>query len=394
MRKIHLITKVPFPNGMASTKRVISLAKAWILGGFDVEIVIYTRTEIYGSKPRNNIGSGIFDGIKFRYIKGTPLRENNVFLRKYNDLLDKYRLKGYLDCNLKEGDIVYIYGQDLSSAGYIKIAHRKGAKFYQELCEIPFGTGIETKKTIRKRELFERDVLPKVDGVIAISDALCDYVANYCSIDCRISKIPILVDFKLYELEDNRKIDDRFIFHSGTLYEQKDGFLSMLEAFGRVQQNKNMSDVRFVSTGNPKGSRHENEIDEIIEKYGIKDKVIFTGYITEEQLKDYLSRASFVVINKLRTQQNIYCFSTKLGEYMAASKAILITDVGEAMNWLEHGKDAYVIPSGDVARLAEGMTTLFNDYDLCTRLGRGAQNKGKEAFSIESNAVKLRKSIL
>lgn len=66
--------------------------------------------------------------------------------------------------------------------------------------------------------------------------------------------------------------------------------------------------------------------------------MLFTGYLSHEDLKDYLSKASMVIINKYRNQQNEHCFSTKLGEYLAAAKPVIITNVGEAMNWLENGR--------------------------------------------------------
>lgn len=377
---------------MAPTKRIIGYAKALELEGFIPEIVIYTRTEVYGKKPKNTDGYGIYEGISFRYVKGTPLREKNVLSRVLNDFLDFIRLKSYLKKNLKPGDIALLYGQDLSSRALIKIAHQKGARFIQELCELPFGTDIESSRTKKQRRLFEKKILPYVDGIISISDALAKYAKKFCKAECKITKIPILVDFKKYELEDRRNSSDiPFIFHSGTLFEQKDGFLSMLEAFGRMQSICSLKTL-FISTGNPEGSRHEKEIANIIDRYSLHDKVVFTGFLEETELREYLSKASFVVINKLPTQQNEYCFSTKLGEYMAASKAILITNVGEAMNWLRHKHDAYIIPSGSIDELATSMKFLFENPDLCAELGENA-HQTVNLFSIKSNSLKLKEAV-
>lgn len=360
----------------------------------DCEVVVYTRTEVYGKIPLNTEGSGVFEGIPFRYVKGTPLRESNVLSRQWNDRRDYSRLKKYLAKSLKPGDCVFEYGLDLKSKDIIDIAHSKDAVVINELCEIPFGTGIETSKTISKRTQFEKKILPKVDGIVPISDALMEYAKKHCSPKCRMVKIPILVDFPKYDMPDkSHTAEIPYIFHSGTLFEQKDGFLSMLRAFGKMV-GKLPFDVRFISTGNPKGTRHEQEIYDIIKEYGLEDKVVFTGFLTEDQLREYLAKAAFVVINKLTTEQNKYCFSTKLGEYMAASKAILITDVGEAMNWLTNGHDVYIIPPNDVDRLSEAMATLFRDAELRKRLGQNAHETCRKSFSIECNAPKLASFIL
>lgn len=387
--KVFIITKEPFPNGMAAVNRIKAYSKALIGKGIDCEVLIYTRTEIYGNKVRNTEGLGVVENIPFRYMKGTPLRESNVLIRKWNDIMDYHRLYGYLRMTLKPGDCVLAYGRDLKSKKLIELTKSKGANYFQELCELPFGTSRETSKTIGQRAKFERKIMPKLDGMIAISDALMKYAKKHCNEGCNIFKIPILVDFPKYDMQDrSAESPTPYIFHSGTLYEQKDGFLSMLRAFGKVV-NQLPFEVKFISTGKPDGTTHEQEIKNIIGEYGLENRVIFTGYLSDEKLKEYLSKASFVIINKLTTQQNTYCFSTKLGEYMAASKAILITNVGEAMNWLTHGEDAYIIPPNDVDKLADAMKVMFENPELRAKLGKNAHETCKKSFSIEHNASKF-----
>lgn len=393
--KVYIITREPFPNGMAATKRIISYAKGWINGGIDVEVLIYNRTEKYGRTPRNNEGIGVYEGIKFRYIKGTPLRESNIFIRALNDFYDRIRLENYLKLNLNSGDFVYAFNSsDICSKGVIKTVHYCGAKYAQEICELPFGTTLETKKNVIKRRIFEKKIMPLLDGVVAISDNLLEYASKYCNGSCQISKIPILVDFEKYRMEDrSNEASTPYIFHCGTLYQQKDGFLDLLKAFG-IASNKLPFEVKFYSTGKIKGSRHEKEITEIIKEYNLQDKVEFLGYLSDNEIKDYLSKAKFVVVNKLSTQQNKYCFATKLGEYMAASKAVITTSVGEAMNWIQHGKDSYIIKPDNYEMLSQAIEKLFVDNRLCEMLGTNAQETCLKEFSIKANSKKLKSFVL
>lgn len=391
--KIFLITKEPFPNGLAAVKRIKAYVKAWKHEGITCEILIYTRTEKYGVPPKNLVGEGEVDGVHYRYLKGTPLREANIISRCLNDWLDYQRLRRYLHAKLSVGDIVFSYGRDLKLRKLIREIQKIGGVFYNELCELPFGTSYETSKTIKLRQKYERKIMPLFDGVIVISDALKEYAIKHCKKDAKISKIPILVDYEKYNMVDlSSEAEIPYIFHSGTLFEQKDGFLSMLEAFGKMS-TKCKNNVRFISTGNPVGSRHEHEIKKIIEKYNLEDKVFFTGFIPDDELRKYLAQSSFVVINKLNTQQNIYCFSTKLGEYMAASKPVLTTDIGEAQNWLTHGYDAYIVPADNIDKLCEAMELLFKDVTLRKKLGENANKTCQRAFGIESNYIELKKAV-
>lgn len=87
-----------------------------------------------------------------------------------------------------------------------------------------------------------------------------------------------------------------------------------------------------------------------------------------------------VIINKYHNQQNTYCFSTKLGEYLAAAKPVVITNVGEVVNWLENGKSAYVIKPKDSNALANAIVQVFNNPDKARLIGRAGQQLCQRSF--------------
>lgn len=379
---VYLITKGHFPNGMASTNRIKCFAKAILSQGLTCRVLVYTRTEVYGKKPKNTIGKGVFENIPFQYMGGTPLRGSNPIIRKYHDTTDKIKLLIYLHKHLNKKDIVISFiGRDAKYVNQlIKITHRKGAKFVREICELPYGTGTESNYTIEKRDYVLKNLIPQCDGIISISDALTSLCTPYKSKDCPIIKIPILVDYDHYYMEDrSTETDIPYIFHSGTLYEQKDGILGMLEAFGKATQTLKKN-IHFISTGTPNKSPHHLDIERIIKKYQLEDKVTFTGYLNNEQLKDYLSKASLTIINKYPNQQNTYCFSTKLGEYLAAGKPVIITNVGEAMNWLNDGESAYIIEPNDTDLLARTIINAIENPEKRKTIGSNGQNVCMKSF--------------
>lgn len=379
---VYIITKQPFPNGMAATNRIICYAKAIKSQGIGCKVLIFTRTEVYGKTPKNTKKKGNYEGVEYEYMGNTPLRGSNRFIRVINDVKDKITLLVYLFKNLNINDIVLGFAD--RDAKYmntiIGLTHYKKAKFVRELCEIPYGTGKETRTTIKKRYFILNKQFPMCDGVITISDTLMSLAIKYISNNCHIIKIPILVDFDQYYLEDRSpEVEVPYIFHSGTLYEQKDGILGMLEAFGKASQEMTTS-IQFISTGTPNKSPHYHDIERIIKEYQLEDKITFTGYISNEKLKDYLSKASLVIINKYPNQQNTYCFSTKLGEYLAAGKPVIITKVGEAMNWLKDGENAYTIEPNDTEILAKTIVEAFVDSEKRKTIGIYGQDICRESF--------------
>lgn len=81
-----------------------------------------------------------------------------------------------------------------------------------------------------------------------------------------------------------------------------------------------------------------------------------------------------MIINKYDTQQNKYCFSTKLGEYLSFAKPIIITDIGEAMHYLNE-TNSFIVKAGSSQEIAEKIIHIvLNEQD--------AINKGKEGYKL------------
>ena len=283
--KAIIVTSDAFPNGMATGKRILCYARALKEGGIDCEVLVCRRTERYGIPPKNTLGDGSVDGIHFHYIGGTPLRGDNVFIRRLNDCLDLLNTRRYLRETLRPGDILFLYLRNITpSLCFINVARRKGVKCVCDLCELPFGTGTETAKARRLRKKMLGVVFPRLDGIISISNALMELAQNHASPTCKHIKVPILVDFDHYYLPDRSMFADvPFIFHSGTLTQQKDGILGMIEAFGKAARSLPFP-IQFISTGQLENSPHEAAIQDLIIRYDLQGKIRFTGFLSEDEL--------------------------------------------------------------------------------------------------------------
>lgn len=380
--KVIILTDEPFPNGMASTNRIKSYAKAIRGEECDVEVVICRKTECFGIRPRNTQGTGKFDHINYHYIGGTPLRGSNVVIRFIGDILDSYRTERYIRHNLNKGDVLLLYMNNnvKKELRFVNAAHSVDAYCVRELCELPYGTGKETSQTIKLRKKTLEELFPLLDGVISISSSLMQIAITYCSTHCKHIKIPILVDFNRIRITPNKSSENPYVFHAGTLNEQKDGILGMIESFGMALQKSNIP-AKFLITGNIEDSSHENEIRNLLNLYHLEDKIIFLGYITDEELNNYLNNATMVIINKYPTQQNEYCFSTKLGEYMAAAIPVITTNIGEAMNWLDNGKDAIIVKSKDNEELSDAIAYVLTHPIESRQIGICGREKCRLSFS-------------
>lgn len=375
---IYITTRVDIRGGMAAASRIRCLSKSILEEKVFVKVLITKQTKLPIASERE----GIFEGIPYKYVgKKQNNRRSYNPLRYIDYLIDDYKLYHYLKNNIKEGDVILSYGCTIfHSFINILLAHKKKCLFFRDLCEYPFATTKERYLNKLQRYILFKYQFKLYDGVIAISDALVQISKQYCNKNCLIIKVPILVDFNNYSIEDkSNESSIPYIFHSGTLTEQKDGFVGMVEAFGKCCE-KSQKPIRFISTGDLEKSPNKIQIKQLINKYNLYEKIIFTGFLTDDELKKYLQKASFVIINKSLNLQNTYCFSTKLGEYLAAGKAPIITRVGEAINWINDKVDSLIIEPDNTEILSDAILLLLEHPDLREKLGNNARITCKEKF--------------
>lgn len=374
---VYILTKEPFPYGMAAVQRIKCYAKSILSENIDLKVILYSRYDTNSILPYK----GTIDDIPYQFV-GKSSRRAKGILGRIQSFLIQLWLPLFLVKKINKHDIVFGYGLANKQIWrfLMFLIHLKKAFYVSDLCELPYGTSVETNSAIRNRKYYYKYLLPMFDGIVPISDALLDLSNQYSNPLCTIQKIPILVDFDKFDLPNNSSLSDYpYIFHSGTLYEQKDGILGMIEAFGIATQKLNYK-IHFVLTGIYEKSPHSKEIKVLIEKYQLNNVIHFTGYLSNDDLRDKLSKSSLVIINKYTTQQNKYCFSTKLGEYMAAGKPLIITRVGEAMNWLTDHHDCLIVEPGNIRQMSDAIIKIFGDTKFAESLGNEARKTCRNCF--------------
>lgn len=379
MRIIFVLDNL-YPNGKASTARVREYGKGFVDNGVEVKVWLPVPRQPYqDSGILNPIPKGSDEyGVKYEYIAGCSKRHRNIFVRQ---MLDLYGYVATLYClvtKCRKGDLVVIYeGGPIWFLLCIWAIRFAGAKCGMELNELPYGTGQETKDAKRKRCIMLERIFPKFDFIWAISEPLYQ-MANRYAPHAKIIKVPIMVEGQLVG-DDFINPHTPYIFHSGTLSEQKDGICGMLEAFGMAcQQIK--SPIEYILTGILDDSPHAQELKNIIDKYGIEDRVRFVGYLDLPTLRKYQKNCWLTIINKYDTQQNHYCFSTKLSEYLSFSRPVIITTVGEANNYLKDGVNAFIVEPHCPELIAEKIIYAVNHPEETAAIGRNGHKLTESVF--------------
>ncbi len=369
-----------YPNGKASTARVRSYGKGFLANGIRVKVLLPIPKQRFTEHPLNPNNEGQDEnGVRYKYMAHSSVRSKSIIIRQIQDIYGYLHTLFHILFKSQADDLFIIYeGSPLWYNLCVTVAHIAKRKIGIELNELPYGTGKETDKTIKQRHYMLRKIFPKIDFILAISEELEKLGQKYAPQAITI-KVPIIIDGDLSG-EENKEKNIPYIFHSGSLFEQKDGICGMIEAFGIACQYINKP-IEYILTGNLEDSPHSNEIKRIINKYNIQDRIKFLGYLDIQSLRRYQKDCFLTIINKYDTQQNKYCFSTKLGEYLSFSRPVITTTIGEANHYLKDGINAFIVEPHHPDLIAKKIIYAFEHPEESHKIGIAGHKLVEKEFN-------------
>jgi glycosyltransferase involved in cell wall biosynthesis len=344
------------------------------------------------------------------YVKALRLEKHNVIVQpiyilhksKYLELLLSFFLptKAFLSVitKAKHYSAVYIYGPGWVFKFSIALAAKfRGKPVGTELNEKPYSIHGNGRRDLilRRFEIFHelcliKFVYPLVDGFIVISSPLAKYVREKGKKAVIIWKVPILVDYDYYqERFESHEYKIPYIINTAALNDHKDGIVKVFEAFAYViSQGYNL---HFYLTSKVAAKETLANVNLIIKKNKLTDKVTFIGDLDEPTLLSYQSHCSMVILNKVDSEQNRYNFATKLGEYLALGKPVITTSIGEVSNYLIENESCIFIEPNNAKMIAQAMIKLFTDEELARNLGENGRKIAEEVFNIRKQSKSIEK---
>lgn len=129
---------------------------------------------------------------------------------------------------------------------------------------------------------------------------------------------------------------------------------------------------------------YEWYVQKLIEKYGLKEQLVFPGYLDAEEVKQYMLRSNvFVSASAIENQ------STAIGEAMLLGLPTVISCAGDAENMILHGKEGFIYAFDQTQMLAYYICEIFRNRSLAVRISEGAHKKAAVLFGREKNGKQL-----
>lgn len=373
-----------YPNGMAMANRLKLYAK--ILSSKKISFLIFSEKGNAKSRSGNP-----FDLHYYYHWKKPSFVDSFIILRDIYSSI--YRIKLFLLIfRFKDYDVLLSTGYKWPVILCFKIVcFLSGKKLIIELNEKPYSLmnlRFSFLNGIHSFILYNF-VYKLIDGFIVISENLMGLANKYKKPSASVFKLPILIDgSKRVQRRPNESTP--FIFHAGTLNEEKDGITDVFNAFG-ILKTKTDIPVKFILSNYLTDNETKAKIQSIIRKYDLKDDVIFHNFLSELELSRYYQECLAVVINKPNTLRNRHNFSTKLGECLFYKVPVIATNYGEAKKYLVHNFNALIIEeTNPIQSISTALYELLNNNVDVKKITQNAHKTAVDNFDFNRHSDDFR----
>jgi glycosyltransferase involved in cell wall biosynthesis len=129
------------------------------------------------------------------------------------------------------------------------------------------------------------------------------------------------------------------------------------------------------------------QCQELARRLGVADRIEWTGALTHAEAMARLSECDILASPHVPLDgQPFFGSPTKLFEYMAIGRPIVASALDQIAEVLEDGHTAVLVPPGDPAALAAGITTVLREPDQGRRLGAAARLEAEHAHRWDNRA--------
>lgn len=230
------------------------------------------------------------------------------------------------------------------------------------------------------------------DGLIVLSSYLKNYYTSNGYPEKKLFVLPNLVNFEEFSDFQNQHTPDKIIIgYSGTPV-KKDGILDLLKAFSFLI--KTHRKVMLLIIGDI--SQTKTTLPYLRVKatdFGIPENNIhFTGLVDFKHVSKLLHACDILVLARPAGRFSEAGFPTKLGEYFACKKPVVLTKVGDIPKYLVDKENAVLVEPDNPESISMGLKFLIDNPDKAENIGRRGYDWAKynlEYKSVTANVLKF-----
>jgi glycosyltransferase involved in cell wall biosynthesis len=369
-------------DGMASSTRVRNLFEPLISRN-----LVSVSNLVYQKDNREPIGKeGTLNNINFKIIDfrlGNPFSIFG-FWRSGMKFIKRNRKAGYKN-------IIYNYNYpDLKNILFLLYARMKGYKIIFDIIEdnrFERAVGFVNRLRLKTASVLFNLSRKYTDAYVAISEQLVKRAELVAKDKVPVHLIPITVNLNYFKRNGYHADKSNLKIFYGGSYAVKDGLKYLVSAFDEV--SKRDKGVELILTGSAPIKSDLDDIRTQIDGLQEKDRIKFMGFLSTKDYYNLLNNCDIFCMTRINSIYANAGFPFKLGEFLAAGKAVIATKVGDVPNYLFNDVNALVINPDSVEELTEAIMSIVKNPEKIRALGPEARRTAETHFDSEKVSMKL-----
>lgn len=211
------------------------------------------------------------------------------------------------------------------------------------------------------RSLLFRETVRKADVVIAVASETAELYRRHAP-STRVETIPYGVDLEGYQYEPRNESHE--LLTVGNLLSRK-GHEYLIKSLPLIISEVPDVKLHIVGTGPQK-----NSLKLCAEDHGVRGRVIFHGYVSDEQLTELYQKSQVFVHPSLSEG-----YSHVRLEAMACGCPVIGTPVPGFEDTVTDGKHGLVVPKASSQAIADAACKLFSEPGLAKEMGYHAREQ-------------------
>ena len=386
-----LITSSNFPVGGAGANYLNLFCKGVKLNNGNISVLLLKGFSFGDFDTRHTRNNMTDYGVPFTYVS-LIRRPKNAFYKILDDVICVFNLiiKLFALIPRQKETVVLVYNNEFHTNiiiyFFLKLIGVKIVTFVPEYYDkLVFG-GSLFRRLKWYGFLFNFSFLNKMSyKLIVFSYYLKE---QYIKQEYRESDIiiqPNLTDFDYWELKDAKKLFT--IGYSGSP-SFKDGLQDLFKAIS-ILNEKGMGLSLLIVGDSPFGNSLIPDLLIECEKLGIEKNVKFTGLVELPMVKQYLSGCDILAITRPSTIQTQAGFPTKLGEYFASKKHVLVTNFGDIEKYFKKNVDVVMAQTGNPEDIAAQMQWMIEHKEEAERIRDTGYIRAFELLEYRRNVKRI-----
>lgn len=238
----------------------------------------------------------------------------------------------------------------------------------------------------------EKSSLEKADLIAVVSENVKSKIVKMGIPAEKVLVSPMAVDPQLFQqgnlsadsLRQQLGLQGKTVIGWTGSFRSFHGINFLIDAFAKISNS--YPDCRLLLVGD---GLERRDAEVLVDKLGIRDKVIFTGRKPFREIPQYVSVFDMAVVSAKNVSEFHYS-PLKLREYLAAGKPVLAPNAGEVPHIFGNEKHLKLFEAGDVDSIVQGMEFYLENETKKREIGERGQ-----AFALSTSTWEreLKKSL-